>query len=86
MISSYPSRRDERLQGKNKNPMKAYALMTGVLSSLVGPILVGIFGGKWMDSYFGTLPLFLIIGLLLGMTAGVYAMTRLIQQFYAGDE
>ncbi|WP_379970666.1 AtpZ/AtpI family protein [Ectobacillus sp. sgz5001026] len=74
------------MQGNNKNPMKAYALMTGVLSSLAGSILVGIFGGKWLDSLFGTFPLFLIIGLLLGLGAGVYAMTKLISQFYAGDE
>jgi F0F1-type ATP synthase assembly protein I len=66
--------------------MKAYALMTGILSQLVGSILIGIFGGKWIDGKLETFPLFLIIGLLLGLATGIYAMIRLVQQFFSGDQ
>jgi hypothetical protein len=81
-----PVWRDELLQGKQRNPMKAYALMTGILSQLVGSILIGIFGGKWIDGKLETFPLFLIIGLLLGLATGIYAMIRLVQQFFSGDQ
>jgi ATP synthase protein I len=74
------------LQGNKRNPMKAMALMSGILSQLVGSILIGIFGGQWLDRQFGTFPLFLVIGLLLGLGTGVYAMIRLVQQFYSGDK
>lgn len=66
--------------------MKAYALMTGIISQLVGSILIGIFGGKWIDGKLETFPLFLIIGLLLGLATGIYAMIRLVQQFFSGDQ
>lgn len=60
--------------------------MTGILSQLVGSILIGIFGGKWIDGKLETFPLFLIIGLLLGLATGIYAMIRLVQQFFSGDQ
>lgn len=77
--------RDESLQNNERSPVKAYALMTGILSQLVGSILIGIFGGKWIDGQLGTFPLFLIVGLLLGLGTGIYAMTRLIRHFYSGE-
>ena len=46
----------------DRSHIKAYALMSGILAQLVGSILVGIFGGQWIDNKVGTFPLFLIIG------------------------
>ncbi|MGC4377370.1 AtpZ/AtpI family protein [Fictibacillus sp. Mic-4] len=68
-----------------KRPYRAMALMSGILSQLVGSILIGIFAGKWLDGKIGTSPLFLIIGLLLGLFAGVYGMIRLLSKF-SGEE
>ncbi len=69
----------------NRHPFKAMALYSAILSQLVGSVLVGIFGGRWLDSIWGTKPLFLIIGLLLGLTAGILAMLKSVQQFFSGD-
>ncbi|MDG4658504.1 AtpZ/AtpI family protein [Ectobacillus antri] len=74
------------MQQNRRNPLKGYALMTGILSQLVGSILIGIFFGKWIDEKVGTFPLFLIIGLLLGLATGIYAMIMLIQKFNSGDQ
>ncbi|MCA1032106.1 AtpZ/AtpI family protein [Bacillus timonensis] len=70
---------------KQKHPLQAIALMSGILSQLVGSVLVGIFFGRWLDKSLSTEPLFLIIGLLLGLAAGVYAMLRLVNHFFSGD-
>lgn len=78
--------RDESLQKNDRSHIKAYALMSGILAQLVGSILVGIFGGQWIDNKVGTFPLFLIIGLLLGLGTGVYAMVRLIRHYYSGEQ
>jgi F0F1-type ATP synthase assembly protein I len=72
------------LMSNGKRPYKAMALMTGILSQLVGCILIGLFGGKWLDEAVGTTPLFLIIGLFLGLGTGVFGMIRLISKF-SGD-
>lgn len=59
--------------------------MSAILSQLVGSILIGIFVGREIDDHFETEPLFLIIGLFLGLAAGVYAMIRLVQHFFSGE-
>jgi ATP synthase protein I len=73
------------MKQQNRRPYKAMALMSAILSQLVGSILVGIFAGRWVDQKWDTEPLFLIIGLLLGLAAGIFAMLRLIQHFFSGD-
>ncbi|WP_234969397.1 AtpZ/AtpI family protein [Bacillus massilinigeriensis] len=61
------------------------ALMSAILSQLVGSILIGVFAGRWVDESMGTEPLFLILGLLIGLAAGVYAMLRLVSHFFSGE-
>jgi ATP synthase protein I len=73
------------MRQKNRSPFQAMGLMSAILSQLVGSVLIGIFIGRWLDRAAGTEPLFLIIGLLMGLSAGVYAMLRLIQHFFTGE-
>ena len=73
------------MKQNNRHPFQAMALMSAILSQLVGSVLIGIFFGRWLDNQIGTAPLFLILGLLLGLAAGVYAMLRLVQHFFSGD-
>lgn len=73
------------MKQNNRHPFQAMALMSAILSQLVGSILIGIFAGRWLDRQIGTEPLFLIIGLLLGLAAGIYTLTRLIQHFFSGE-
>ncbi|EIT83828.1 hypothetical protein A374_18409 [Fictibacillus macauensis ZFHKF-1] len=68
-----------------KRPFRAMALMSSILSVLVGGILIGLFGGMWLDGLAGTNPLFLIIGLFAGLGVGVYAMIHILST-YSGDE
>jgi ATP synthase protein I len=60
-------------------------LYSAILTQLVGSILIGIFGGRWLDGIWGTTPLFLIIGLLLGLSTGIYTMLQTVQHFNSGD-
>lgn len=70
------------MRPKQRHPLQAIGLMSAIVSQLVGSILVGIFGGKWIDETFATDPIFLIIGLFIGLATGVYAMFRLIRQYF----
>lgn len=67
------------------NPYKAIALTSGILSQLSGSTLIGIFFGRWLDKQFSTSPLFLIIGLLIGLAAGTYGTVYLVQK-YTGED
>ncbi|RDU37490.1 hypothetical protein DRW41_06495 [Neobacillus piezotolerans] len=73
------------MRQNDRTPFQAMALMSGILAQLAGSVLVGIFAGRWIDGKAGTAPLFLIIGLFLGLAAGIYAMLRLVKQYYSGD-
>ncbi|ANB59042.1 F0F1-ATPase subunit family protein [Anoxybacillus sp. B7M1] len=70
------------MRPKQRHPLQAIGLMSGIVSQLVGSILIGIFGGKWIDEKLGTEPIFLVVGLLIGLAAGIYAMFRLIRQYF----
>jgi F0F1-type ATP synthase assembly protein I len=70
---------------KDRNSFKAMALMSAILSQLVGAALIGIFSGRWLDRLWGTEPIFLIIGLFIGLTAGIYSMFVSIRHFFSGD-
>lgn len=41
-------------------------------------ILIGIGGGYWLDTKINTLPIFLIVGLLLGLTSGFLTLYRAV--------
>ncbi len=70
---------------QENRPFKAMALYSTVLAQLAGSMITGIFAGHALDKRLNTLPLFLIIGLLGGISAGIYAMLRTIQHFNSGD-
>lgn len=70
---------------KDRHPFKAMALTSLIVSQLAGSILVGIFAGRWLDHQWGTDPIFLIVGLLIGLAAGVYSMLRSIRDYFSGD-
>ena len=48
----------------------------GVGVELVAPLLVGVFGGRWLDRRFGTEPWLLLVGAVLGAVAGMINLFR----------
>ncbi|WP_416147765.1 AtpZ/AtpI family protein [Salipaludibacillus sp. HK11] len=70
---------------KNRHLMKAFALMTTISSYFVGSILLGIFGGRWLDNQLNGDGLYLVIGMLVGLTTATYGIVKAIQQFMGDD-
>jgi len=42
-------------------------------------IVLGVWGGLWLDNKFGTTPIFIIVGLLVGLTIAFYGVYRMIK-------
>ncbi len=57
------------MKDRNRHPLQAMALVSIILSQLAGSVLIGLFSGRWADQWLDTEPLFLILGLLLGLAA-----------------
>ena len=57
------------------------ALFSEIGISLLVTTLVGVLVGRWVDSQLGTLPIFVIVGFLVGAGAGTVAIYRLVNKF-----
>jgi F0F1-type ATP synthase assembly protein I len=41
-------------------------------------ILLGVLGGLWLDNKFATKPLFVLVGLILGLTVASYGVYQML--------
>lgn len=62
----------------NRKLFSSMGLVTGLGFSAVGSLLVGVLGGLFLDRLVHTTPLFLIIGMLLGIAAAALGVYRLV--------
>lgn len=52
--------------------------LTGVGFFIGGSILLGVLGGLWLDNKFGTNPILVIVGLILGLIVAFYGIYRML--------
>jgi F0F1-type ATP synthase assembly protein I len=57
------------------------ALFSEIGISLLVTTLLGVLVGYWADGQFGTLPVFVMVGFLVGAGAGTVMIYRLVSQF-----
>ncbi len=60
-----------------------FALFSEIGLALLVTVLVGVLGGDWVDQQLGTLPIFLLVGLFVGLAGGAITASRLIARFLA---
>ena len=68
-----------------RHVVKALALMTTISSYFIGSIVIGVFAGYWLDDYFGSGGIFLLLGFFLGLGTAVMGIYYVIRQFLGGD-
>ena len=64
-----------------------FAVSFGV--TMAACLLLGFFGGRWLDRKLGTAPVFLVLGLLAGTAMAFYSMLKELQalnRFNSKDE
>jgi ATP synthase protein I len=57
------------------------ALFSEIGISLLVTTLIGVLVGRWVDGQFGTLPVFVLVGFLVGAGAGTTMIYRLVSKF-----
>ena len=62
------------------------AQFAGIGWYIAAAILAPTLGGVWLDGKAGTSPLFLLLGLLLGVSAAFYGTYRMAVTYLAGDQ
>ena len=63
-----------------------FALFSEVGFVLLVTILAGILAGYWLDQQLGTVPVFVLVGFAVGLTAGGVGVYRLIERFLSSLE
>ena len=58
----------------NLNGVETLAVASQLAVVLAACVLIGIFGGSFLDARLGTGPLLLLLGAILGTAAGIYTM------------
>jgi ATP synthase protein I len=60
----------------------AYAVLFSEIGiSLLVTTLIGVLVGRWADEQLGTLPVFVIVGFLVGAGSGTVMIYRLVSRF-----
>jgi F0F1-type ATP synthase assembly protein I len=62
---------EQRKQLRSANRVMAVGSEFGIAT------LIGLFGGSWLDRRFGTGPWLTVLGIALGMAAGIKSLMRL---------
>lgn len=70
----------------NRESAKAWSLILQLAISMLVPIFICLFGGIWLDKVTGLKPLFLIIGIILGVGAGFRSVYVLTQDFFKNKD
>ncbi|MCH8848662.1 MAG: AtpZ/AtpI family protein [Chloroflexi bacterium] len=60
------------------------AQFTGIGWYLAAAIVLPTLGGVWLDDRAGTTPLFVLLGILLGVTLALYGTYRMVSSFLMG--
>ena len=47
------------------------------------PLIIGVLGGAWLDGRSGMAPLFVLLGVLMGLIVGIYASVTMLLRFLA---
>ena len=55
--------------------------MTGVGFFVAGSIVLGVVGGRWLDSKLNTEPIWTIVGLILGIVVAFYGVYTMVRPF-----
>lgn len=69
------------MPGSDQTVWHKLAVFGGISVELAACVFVGLFGGRWIDRTFHTEPIFLIVGILAGISAGVMLLIATIKRF-----
>lgn len=73
---------EEQVKPAEKNEAwRAFGLVSAIGLDLAICTIGGTVLGNWLDGLLGTSPWLLLLGIMLGLTAGIYGITKLIAVF-----
>jgi ATP synthase protein I len=85
-LGRYNKEETDGITMNEKPPSPTVLGMVGALSgmgfTIAIPIAAGAIGGYYLDGYLHTKPLFILLGLLLGLIVGIFGAYRLYKAVF----
>lgn len=72
---------DNNDANRQEKSWSAFGLVSAIGLDLAICTVGGTYLGMWLDKVFGTAPWMLLVGILLGMTAGILGIVQLLKAF-----
>ena len=60
--------------------------LTGIGFYIAGAIILGLLGGRWLDSKLNSEPFFLIAGLILGIVVAFFGVYNMVRPFISNKQ
>lgn len=79
-IVRHQQKRPLRIKKNNINDNLLLAKSLNIGYYLITPLLLGVFFGYWLDKFFGTRPVFLLIMIIFGGIASFYNLLKITQE------
>ncbi|MDD4238684.1 MAG: AtpZ/AtpI family protein [Desulfotomaculaceae bacterium] len=80
MAQKKDKKREQKREGSG-DVLQALALTTTIGMELAITVVLGYFGGRYLDQMFGTGPWLLLTGVLTGLAAGIVSVYKTLQGF-----
>lgn len=80
-----PEEKDRDRENKKKPPnsaLQALAVTTTIGAELAITVLLGYYGGKYLDGIFASSPWLLLAGVLVGLAVGVVGVYKTLTGFF----
>ncbi len=71
-------------QKESRRVIRAFALVTSIGIQLAASIVLGFYGGRFLDHWLGTDPWLMVVGLLLGIAAGIWGIYHMVNSVWKG--
>ncbi len=72
---------DKKENGGLHKGMRAFTLGSTIAVQFAVAVLLGLWGGRFLDSYLGTDPWLMLVGLLAGLGAATMSVYRLVSRY-----
>lgn len=74
---------EEKNKGTNSSGFLQAMAMTSIFGTeMAVSIVIGFYGGRWLDKQWHTEPWLMITGILLGVGAGIWSMIMTLKRFW----
>jgi len=67
--------------GIEKKMLVQMGFYTALVTEMCLSVVVGVVGGYYADQYLGTSPWLIVLGLIVGIIAGVHNLIRIVRRF-----